>query len=75
MTSRLSSLGSDIQVELLEWADDFQAHHLKGYGEAINYRMGIPLLQDVLSTMERAISASEGDIDSLSPLVCYFIVT
>jgi multiple inositol-polyphosphate phosphatase/2,3-bisphosphoglycerate 3-phosphatase len=44
----------------MEWADDFQAHHLKGYGETINYRMGVPLLQDVITTMERAMSASEG---------------
>lgn len=46
-----------MQVELLEWADDLEMHHLKGYGESLNYRMGIPLLDDVVQTMDRAMAA------------------
>lgn len=46
-----------VQIELLEWADDLEMHHLKGYGETINYRMGIPLLDDIMKTMERAMAA------------------
>jgi len=34
---------------------------LKGYGESINYRMGLPLLKDVVQSMEEAIIAKEGD--------------
>jgi hypothetical protein len=45
-----------VQVELLEWADDLEMHHLKGYGATINYRMGVPLLDDVVQSMERAMS-------------------
>lgn len=48
------------EVELLEWADDILLHHLKGYGESINYRMGVRLLMNVFECMERAISGSEG---------------
>ena len=33
---------------------------LKGYGNALNYRMGVPLLQDVVQSMEQAIAAIEG---------------
>lgn len=45
------------QIELLEWADDLEMHHLKGYGETINYRMGVPLLNDIVKSMDRAIAA------------------
>ncbi|KAF6152514.1 hypothetical protein GIB67_030500 [Kingdonia uniflora] len=31
----------------------------EGYGKSINYRMGIPLLQDVVQSMEQAIKAKE----------------
>jgi len=51
-------LGLFVQVELLEWADDLEMFHLKGYGETINYRMGIPLLEDVVQSMDRAMSDS-----------------
>ena len=43
-------------MELLEWADDLEMHHLKGYGATINYRMGVPLLDDVVQSMERAMA-------------------
>ncbi|RRT76627.1 hypothetical protein B296_00021997 [Ensete ventricosum] len=48
------------KVSLLEWTDDIEAFVLKGYGESVNYRMGVPLLQDVVLSMEQAISAEEG---------------
>ena len=31
----------------------------------MNYKMGVPLLQDVLQAMEQAIKAQEGNIDFL----------
>lgn len=46
-----------MQIELLEWADDLEMHHLKGYGETLNYRMGVPLLDDVVKSMDRAMAA------------------
>ena len=46
-----------MQIELLGWADDIEMHHLKGYGETLNYRMGIPLLDDIKNSMDRAIEA------------------
>lgn len=52
-----------LQVSLLEWADDLEAYILKGYGKSINYRMGVPLLQDVVQSMEEAIKAKEGKIN------------
>eukprot|EP00249_Psilotum_nudum_P011553 c23236_g1_i1 orf=247-1761(+) len=48
------------EVELLEWADDVELHLLKGYGESINYRMGVPLLNNVVESMEQTILAREG---------------
>jgi hypothetical protein len=45
-----------VQVELLEWADDLEMQYLKCYGATINYRMGVPLLDDVVQSMERAMS-------------------
>ncbi|KAL3701843.1 hypothetical protein R1sor_019865 [Riccia sorocarpa] len=60
ITDRACELFTPAEVELLEWADDIQAHHLKGYGEAINYQMGVPLLEDVVSSMDRAIAATRG---------------
>lgn len=34
---------------------------LKGYGKSVNYRMGLPLLRDVVDSMEQAIKAKEGN--------------
>ncbi|KAL2650155.1 hypothetical protein R1flu_018283 [Riccia fluitans] len=65
ISDRACGLFTSAEVELLEWADDLQAHHLKGYGEAINYKMGVPLLEDVVSSMDRAIAASEAQKDVL----------
>eukprot|EP01018_Ginkgo_biloba_P004749 Gb_24160 [translate_table: standard] len=58
-TDQACGLFSPTEVELLEWADDLELHHLKGYGESINYRMGVPLLQNVLQSMEQAIMRKE----------------
>ena len=33
---------------------------LKGYGNSLNYRMGVPLLEDIVQSMEKAITAKEG---------------
>lgn len=44
-----------MEVELLEWVDDLVLHYLKGYGELLNYRMGVPLLQNIVQSMEQAI--------------------
>jgi multiple inositol-polyphosphate phosphatase/2,3-bisphosphoglycerate 3-phosphatase len=52
-------LFTDEEIELLEWADDLEMFHLKGYGETINYRMGIPLLDDVVQSMDRAMLADQ----------------
>jgi multiple inositol-polyphosphate phosphatase/2,3-bisphosphoglycerate 3-phosphatase len=44
----------------LEWTDDLELFKLKGYGNSLNYQMGVPLLQDVWQAMEKAIKAQEG---------------
>lgn len=49
-------------MALLEWTDDLELFILKGYGNALNYRMGMPLLEDVIQSMEQAIKAKEGNI-------------
>lgn len=33
---------------------------LKGYGKSVNYRMGLPLLKDVVESMELAVKSNEG---------------
>jgi hypothetical protein len=53
-----------VQVYFLEWTDDLEGFVLKGYGESINYRMGLPLLKDVVQSIEEAIVAKEGSFIS-----------
>ncbi|CAB4283273.1 unnamed protein product [Prunus armeniaca] len=53
------ALFSPSEVSLLEWTDDLEAFILKGYGKSINYRMGVPLLEDAVQSMEQAIKAEE----------------
>ncbi|CAB4313686.1 unnamed protein product [Prunus armeniaca] len=53
------ALFSPSEVSLLEWTDDLEAFILKGYGKSINYRMGVPLLEDAMQSMEQAIKAEE----------------
>jgi multiple inositol-polyphosphate phosphatase/2,3-bisphosphoglycerate 3-phosphatase len=58
---------------LLEWADDLELFILKGYGNSINYRMGVPLLEDVVQSMEQAIKANEGKSScQMLETVCLF---
>lgn len=54
-TDQACGLFTQMEVELLEWVDDLVLHYLKGYGESINYRMGVPLLQNIVQSMEQAI--------------------
>ena len=49
------------QVKLLEWTDDMEMFIVKGYGNSLNYRMGVSLLDDVILSMENAIKAKEGN--------------
>jgi hypothetical protein len=60
IVDRACGLFTPEEIELLEWADDLQMHHLKGYGETLNYRMGVPLLEDVVQSMDRAIATLKG---------------
>ncbi|KAL1172768.1 hypothetical protein V6Z11_A05G370900, partial [Gossypium hirsutum] len=46
-------------VALLEWTDDLEVFMLKGYGKSLNYQMGVPLLKDVIQSMDQAIKAKE----------------
>jgi hypothetical protein len=48
------------QIKLLVWADDLQMHHLKGYGDILNYHMRVPLLKDVVQSMDRAMATLKG---------------
>jgi multiple inositol-polyphosphate phosphatase/2,3-bisphosphoglycerate 3-phosphatase len=49
----------------MEWTEDLELFILKGYGKSLNYKMGVPLLEDVFQAMEQAIKAHEGNIDFL----------
>ncbi|KMZ70057.1 putative Multiple inositol polyphosphate phosphatase 1 [Zostera marina] len=59
ITSQACSLFKPAEVLLLEWTDDLEGFKLKGYGKAVNYRMGVPLLHDVIQSIEKAIGAKE----------------
>ncbi|KAL2567755.1 hypothetical protein AAZV13_18G022800 [Glycine max] len=59
ITNQACSLFSPLEIELLEWTDDLEVFILKGYGKSLNYRMGLPLLEDVVQSMEQAIMAEE----------------
>ncbi|KAG5600061.1 hypothetical protein H5410_031431 [Solanum commersonii] len=59
ITNQACSLFSPSEVSLLEWADDLELFILKGYGDTLNYQMGVPLLEDVVQSMEQAIKAKE----------------
>ncbi|KAG0582348.1 hypothetical protein M758_3G051300 [Ceratodon purpureus] len=59
IVDRACGLFTAEEIELLEWADDLEMHHLKGYGEKLNYRMGVPLLDDVVKSMDRAMAADQ----------------
>ncbi|XP_062214164.1 uncharacterized protein LOC133915146 [Phragmites australis] len=59
ITNQACGLFNEAEVYFLEWTDDLEGFVLKGYGESINYRMGLPLLKDVVQSMEEAIVAKE----------------
>eukprot|EP00246_Nothoceros_aenigmaticus_P015565 TRINITY_DN653_c0_g1_i5.p1 TRINITY_DN653_c0_g1~~TRINITY_DN653_c0_g1_i5.p1 ORF type:complete len:486 (+),score=49.67 TRINITY_DN653_c0_g1_i5:1-1458(+) len=59
-TNQACSLFTSEQVELLEWGDDMEMYHLKGYGAAVNYHMATNLLSDILQSMQSVITASGG---------------
>ncbi|XP_031248383.1 multiple inositol polyphosphate phosphatase 1-like isoform X1 [Pistacia vera] len=59
ITDQACGLFSPSELALLEWTDDLEVFILKGYGESLNYRMGVPLLGDVVQSMEEAIKAKE----------------
>ncbi|GKU92169.1 hypothetical protein SLEP1_g5934 [Rubroshorea leprosula] len=58
-TDQACGLFSPSEVVLLEWTDDVGFFILKGYGNSLNYQMGVPLLEDILQSMEQAIKAKE----------------
>ncbi|XP_044509303.1 multiple inositol polyphosphate phosphatase 1-like isoform X2 [Mangifera indica] len=59
ITDQACGLFSPSEVALLEWIDDLEMFILKGYGESLNYQMGVPLLAEVVQSMEEAIMAKE----------------
>ncbi|KAL3653450.1 hypothetical protein CASFOL_003131 [Castilleja foliolosa] len=61
-TDQACALFSPSEVGLMEWTDDLEVFILKGYGNSLNYRMGVPLLEDVIQSMEQAIKAKEDGI-------------
>ncbi|GJN22875.1 hypothetical protein PR202_gb10479 [Eleusine coracana subsp. coracana] len=59
ITNQACGMFNEAEVYFLEWTDDLEGFVLKGYGESINYRMGLPLLKDVVQSIEEAIVAKE----------------
>ncbi|XP_010534618.1 PREDICTED: multiple inositol polyphosphate phosphatase 1-like [Tarenaya hassleriana] len=64
VTDQACALFTPSEVALLEWTDDLEVFILKGYGNSLNYRMGAPLLQDVLHSMEEAVKARKEKLPS-----------
>ncbi|ONK77193.1 uncharacterized protein A4U43_C02F4050 [Asparagus officinalis] len=62
ITDQACGLFSASEVSLLEWTDDLEVFLLKGYGNSINYHMGIPLLKDIHQSIEQAIAAREENL-------------
>ncbi|KAF8036863.1 hypothetical protein BT93_C2551 [Corymbia citriodora subsp. variegata] len=59
ITNQACALFNPNEIALLEWTNDLEVFILKGYGKALNYRMGVPLLKDIVQSMEEAIQANE----------------
>ncbi|CAN8300009.1 unnamed protein product [Cochlearia groenlandica] len=59
VTNQSCEIFTPSEVALLEWTDDLEVFILKGYGNSLNYKMGVPLLEDVLHSMKEAIKARE----------------
>ncbi|CAM8919928.1 unnamed protein product [Rhodiola kirilowii] len=64
ITDRACGLFTPHEASLLEWTDDLEMFIIKGYGNNLNYRMGHPLLEDVVNSMEQAIKAKEDGLPS-----------
>ncbi|XP_042512872.1 multiple inositol polyphosphate phosphatase 1-like isoform X3 [Macadamia integrifolia] len=62
ITDQACSLFSHFEIALLEWTDDLELFILKGYGKSINYWIGVPLLQDIVHSMEQAIKSKEENL-------------
>ncbi|KAL0539992.1 hypothetical protein IC582_024214 [Cucumis melo] len=58
-TNQACGLFNPSEVALLEWTDDIEVFMLKGYGNPLNYRMGVHLLKDVFESMKNAIKAKQ----------------
>uniref|UniRef100_A0A0A0KM06 Multiple inositol polyphosphate phosphatase 1 n=1 Tax=Cucumis sativus TaxID=3659 RepID=A0A0A0KM06_CUCSA len=58
-TDQACGLFNPSEVALLEWTDDIEVFMLKGYGNSLNYRMGVNLLKDVFESMKNAIKARQ----------------
>ncbi|WOK91479.1 hypothetical protein Cni_G00170 [Canna indica] len=67
ITNQACGLFDPSEVFLLEWTDDLEGFLLKGYGKSVNYRMGVPLLKDVVLAMEQAITVKEDNAASEFP--------
>uniref|UniRef100_A0A2N9GRX3 Multiple inositol polyphosphate phosphatase 1 n=1 Tax=Fagus sylvatica TaxID=28930 RepID=A0A2N9GRX3_FAGSY len=59
ITDHACSLFTPSEIALMEWTEDLELFILKGYGKSLNYKMGVPLLEDVFQAMEQAIKAHE----------------
>ncbi|KAJ4980104.1 hypothetical protein NE237_010884 [Protea cynaroides] len=62
ITGQACSLFTPSEILLLEWTDDLELFILRGYGNSINYLMGVPLLEDVFHSMEQAIMFKEENL-------------
>ena len=47
------------QVALLEWTGDVEMFMLNGYGNSLNYKIGVNLMEDVFESMKNAIKARQ----------------
>ncbi|XAR65971.1 Multiple inositol-polyphosphate phosphatase [Bertholletia excelsa] len=63
ITNQACALFTPSEVASMEWTDDLELFILKGYGNELNYRMGVPLLGDVVQSMEQAIKAKEESLE------------
>ncbi|KMS99483.1 hypothetical protein BVRB_2g044760 isoform A [Beta vulgaris subsp. vulgaris] len=64
ITNQACGLFNPTELALLEWTDDLEVFVLKGYGKSVNYKMGLPLLKDVVESMELAVKSNEEALPS-----------
>ncbi|XP_023641250.1 uncharacterized protein LOC111831412 [Capsella rubella] len=71
ITNQSCELFTPSEVALLECTYELEVFILKGYGISLNYKMGVPLLEDVLHPMEEeAIKAREGNLKLETKKIC-----